>query len=1080
MEDRNLKEEFKVTGSANIELGWLGAEYRTAMDSITDAVHVVDANLQIVLFNEAFKRWNQQMELQTEVIGKNLFEVFPFLSERVREEYQRIFDTGVTLTNEDKVTVAGRELFVDVRRTPVFSGKKVTRVVTIVRNITERKRAEEMLRESEERFRTVSDFTYDWEYWQGPDKELIYISPSCERITGYAQEEFIKNPNLMLEIILPEDRKLVEEYIEKIWFSKDATPIDFRIVHKDGQVRWIGHICQAVFDSTGKFMGRRGSNRDITERKQMEEELHNIAKFPAEDPYPVMRISKDGILMYGNEASIPIVRLWDCKVGQRVPENWRQLINGVLTDGRMKNDVEIEIKDRIFSFTIVPIIGGEYVNLYGLDVTKSKQAAALLVGNERFLSDIFNSIQDGISVLDKDLDIIRVNPTMEKWYAHALPLSGKKCYEAYHSKSEACKACPSVRALETGEAAYELVPKRGLGGEIVGWLDLFAFPLYDAQNGQVKGVIEYVRDITERKKVESELQYRIELERLITKISASFVNFSSDSITTEINKALQLLGEFCQVDRSYVFEAYDNLSKADCTYEWYAPGIQPRIGRLKGLTIKKFAWFGERIKKLEVVHVPCFADLPLEAASEKQFFKSMGVKSLIVVPIVYAGTLTGFLGFDSEKAEKEWSEDTISLLKIVGEIFANTLQRRRVRREREALQQELVKSNEKLKQLVLRDSHTGLYNHRYLTEIIEVEFDRARRSGNALSVIMLDIDYFKSINDVYGHQFGDLVLKQFATQLKRMVRQYDIVVRFGGEEFVIVSPGTDKTTILQLAQRLLDAINLYNFGNEKHLVKLKLSLAIASYPEDRAIKGMDLIELTDQILNKVKEYGGNRVYSYSDIKKESAPLLVKNGHRTEVKLLKNKIEKLTKRANQSLIEAVLAFAKTIELKDHYTGEHVEKTVHFAREIAKVLNLTTDEVERIGQASIPHDLGKLGISEKILLKKAALTKNEFKEIRKHPQIGVDIIRPIQFLHGIIPFLLYHHERWDGKGYPHGLKGEEIPIGARIVAIADVYQSLTSHRPYRKAYSKKEAIEIIKKGAGSQFDPKVVDGFLRIIE
>jgi HD-GYP domain-containing protein (c-di-GMP phosphodiesterase class II) len=299
---------------------------------------------------------------------------------------------------------------------------------------------------------------------------------------------------------------------------------------------------------------------------------------------------------------------------------------------------------------------------------------------------------------------------------------------------------------------------------------------------------------------------------------------------------------------------------------------------------------------------------------------------------------------------------------------------------------------------------------------------------------------------------------------------------------VIISPGTDKSTILLLAQRLLDAINVYNFGNEKHIVKLKLSMAIASYPEDRVARGMDLIELTDQILNKVKEYGGNKVYSYIDIRKESESILKRNNQKqnVDIKFLKNKIGKLTKRANQSLVEAILAFAKTIELKDHYTGEHVEKTVHYAREVAAALKLSPEEIDRIGQASILHDLGKIGISEKILLKKSRLTKKEFEEIKKHPQIGVDIIRPIQFLHGLIPFLLYHHERWDGKGYPHGLKGEEIPIGARIVAIADVYQSLTSQRPYRKAYSKNEAIKIIKKGAGTQFDPKIVNGFLSIIQ
>jgi diguanylate cyclase (GGDEF)-like protein len=134
---------------------------------------------------------------------------------------------------------------------------------------------------------------------------------------------------------------------------------------------------------------------------------------------------------------------------------------------------------------------------------------------------------------------------------------------------------------------------------------------------------------------------------------------------------------------------------------------------------------------------------------------------------------------------------------------------------------------------------------------------------------MIDIDYFKSVNDVYGHQFGDLVLKQFSRQLKLIMRKYDIIIRSGGEEFIIISPGIDVEQSLTLGQRILDAINLYNFGDKKHTVKLKISLAAVSYPEDRAMKGMGLVNLADQILNKAKESGGNCVYSALDIKKKN-------------------------------------------------------------------------------------------------------------------------------------------------------------------------------------------------------------------
>jgi HD-GYP domain-containing protein (c-di-GMP phosphodiesterase class II) len=145
----------------------------------------------------------------------------------------------------------------------------------------------------------------------------------------------------------------------------------------------------------------------------------------------------------------------------------------------------------------------------------------------------------------------------------------------------------------------------------------------------------------------------------------------------------------------------------------------------------------------------------------------------------------------------------------------------------------------------------------------------------------------------------------------------------------------------------------------------------------------------------------------------------------------------------------------------------------------MLNLPPEEVERVRQASILHDLGKIGISDEILLKKTRLTKKEYAKIKKHSQIAVDILRPIHFLQDVIPLIYYHHEKWDSTGYPSGLKGKQIPIGARIIAIADVYQALTSERPYRKAYSKEEAIKTIKEGGGTQFDPAVVNVFLKIL-
>ena len=413
------------------------------------------------------------------------------------------------------------------------------------------------------------------------------------------------------------------------------------------------------------------------------------------------------------------------------------------------------------------------------------------------------------------------------------------------------------------------------------------------------------------------------------------------------------------------------------------------------------------------------------------------------------------------------------------DLLQETIRYRNSEFEKNKINRELLKTNKKLKNISLIDAHTGLYNHRYLQDAIEAEFHQARRYAQNLTVIMLDIDYFKSINDVYGITFGDLVLKQLAQQLKRMIRRYDILIRYSGEEFIIISPRLDRNAGFILAQRLLDSLNFINFGNRKHRVKLKMSLAVASFPEDRAKNGINLVHLAELLLNKAKESGGNRAYSSLDVKNPFSKEMGKISKAVGIKTLKNTINKLNKRSKQGLSESIFAFAKTLELKDHYTGEHVENTVRFAIGVARELNLPKEDVELIKQAAMLHDLGKIGISESILLKKGKLNKKEFDEIKNHPQIGADIIRPIQFLHDLIPFIFYHHERWDGKGYPAGIKGEDIPLGARIIAIADVYQALTSDRPYHQAFSKKAAIDIIKRSSGTQFDPRIVSAFLKVV-
>ncbi|KPK42367.1 MAG: hypothetical protein AMJ78_02880, partial [Omnitrophica WOR_2 bacterium SM23_29] len=383
--------------------------------------------------------------------------------------------------------------------------------------------------------------------------------------------------------------------------------------------------------------------------------------------------------------------------------------------------------------------------------------------------------------------------------------------------------------------------------------------------------------------------------------------------------------------------------------------------------------------------------------------------------------------------------------------------------------------------LALIDPQTRLYNFQYLQRRLLSEFDIARRRVTPISLLMIDIDYFKSVNETYGVEFGDLILKEFAGILQRNCRGIDVITRSSGEEFTIILSDTDREGALSFAQRVHDAISRHRFGG--HKTKLKVSIGVASYPEDGMKTAAGLLSSVEKAVWITKEKGGDAIYTCPRKlreRKELASSIVEAVSKKRVKEIGRKFFNLVRRNDQNIIESVYALAHTVGAKDAYTEQHSEDMVYYATEIGKKLNLAEEELEDIKHGAMLHDIGKIGISDGILLKRGKLTKNEFNKIKKHPQIGADIIRPVHFLKDVVPIILHHHERFDGYGYASRLKGEEIPLGARIIGLVDTYQALISNRPYRRAYSKKEAQKIIEEGSGKHFDPLLVKIFLEILQ
>ncbi len=383
----------------------------------------------------------------------------------------------------------------------------------------------------------------------------------------------------------------------------------------------------------------------------------------------------------------------------------------------------------------------------------------------------------------------------------------------------------------------------------------------------------------------------------------------------------------------------------------------------------------------------------------------------------------------------------------------------------------------RLKDLSSKDTLTNLHNYQYFTERLDADLKDAKRYVFPLSLIAVDIDYFKSINDMYGYRAGNRILKEFSHYLVKFARTSDVIARSGAAEFVVLSPHTNKGGAMALGQRLCKKMHKHVFDAHKNKIKIKINIGVVNYPDDGISTPEKLIDMCDSAVNAAKERGGNITCTRESISKklEEPP-----DRKEAIKSLRSRLKGAGKKLDQALLESIYAFAKAIEARDHYTGKHAEDMVSIVRAVGRQLGLSKRKIADLEHAAVLHDLGKIGKDDRILRKKASLSKKEYTQIKKHPIIGAEILRSVHFLKDVVPLILYHHERFDGKGYTYGLKGNEIPLGARILAIADVFQALISDRPYRGAFTRRKALKIITDGAGKEFDPDVVSALLKALK
>ena len=451
-------------------------------------------------------------------------------------------------------------------------------------------------------------------------------------------------------------------------------------------------------------------------------------------------------------------------------------------------------------------------------------------------------------------------------------------------------------------------------------------------------------------------------------------------------------------------------------------------------------------------------------------------RAVLCLPITYGETLLGVLNVES-RDENAFAPQDVLILNTLADLLATALHNSFV--------------FQKLQQQSITDGLTGIKTRRFFWEAVSSEWKRASRSGRPFSVVLIDLDKFKEVNDSLGHLEGDLVLARVGRLLEQKCRQSNVVARYGGDEFVILMPETG----IDQAQVLAERLRLWLATDpmlEEH--QITGSFGVASFPV-HGFSAEDIIRVADAGMYVSKHAGGNQVRSAE---------LLSNGEGSAVQrqLVSGYIEGFLQREDTrpeqleelvstlrkmcggreeqdrlALKEGIEALTRASEMREPHAAGHGEQCGHYSGIIARGLNFSPQEVQDVTFAARVHDVGKLFISYRILNKPGPLTDDEFDVIKTHPRVGAEVLRAMPDSKLLQQAVEFHHEAFDGSGYPAGLQGDNIPLWARIISVADAYVNMTSDRSFAAAKSHDQAIGELEKLSGTRFDGMIVRLFAR---
>jgi len=899
-------------------------------------------------------------------------------------------------------------------------------MLVIYIDTTERKKLMDKLRKSEEKYRRLFDNMPGAYYRTDKEGSLVMINPAGAKMFGYEHIEDMLGKNVAQNFYFrPKERK---KYLKRLEDNEGAlVKTELILKKKNGDPLIVSDTSHYYYDKDGNIAGSEGNFIDITERKEAEEALQQSQQELAN----IFKNMSEALVYLDNKGTILNINPRFTELfGYTLDEiKGKNIDNGIIHSPKMFEEGKKITKKALKSYVNYETIrkrkdGSEFpvfissapikidnkleglITLYQ-DISERKKAEEELRHSEEKFAGIFKNIPEAAFYQDTKGTVTDINPRFTEVFGYTKEdIIGENIDKIGFYPKGKIKEGKNLTRKAIGKDLINFETVRQKKDDTL--IPVRISSSFVKINDKVTGIIALYQDITEQKQSEK-------IQKVLYNISkATNSSIFLDQLYPIIHQELDNI-----IDTTNFYIALVDENKDELYFPYYIDKKDEKMPFVKFSTTNTLTTYVIKTGKSLLNNNKQYKEMINQGILT--LMGSTTDKSIwLGVPLKVEDHVIGAMAVQSYTNPNLYSESDIKLMEFVSSQVATAIERK--------------SSEEKIKHLSFHDSLTGLYNRAYFEEELErYNFPRYY----PLSIVMLDVNGLKVINDTFGHQEGDRLLQHLAESLTSVSRQGDILARVGGDEFAILLPSTTSKEAHSFCERI------------------------------KKVCQQDKIEPTYLRLN------------------------VSLGHATQEGEYKN-INSLFKEADRNMYQDKLFNSKSREKhfletfriilaeRDPHTSDHAQRLQELSLSLGKRVGLTEYQLGNLKLLALLHDIGKIGIPDSILFKTYILTPSEWEKMREHSRIGYRMAKNIPDFAPIAQDILHHHEHWDGTGYPDGLKGEKIPLLSRIISIIDAYDVMQSRRPYKAPISKTKALKEIERCAGTQFDPQLVEIFLKIVK